>query len=208
MVVVGFWMLYDVYFTLGKPLLTVVGEEFTAGAAIVRTVMMFVGFFTLIRTEIVDFRRAAGQKPFYRRYFHLYALAIVGIFLYVGFMYGQGSDQYLTLLFHISTQGEAAAYSMIFFGVLTAMWRALRIRTLEAGLMVVAGLIVLFGNAPVFASMFPGVGPVASFWLIETINGGVRRAIYFGSTMGAITVTIRTLLAKEPAAMGAAMEEE
>ena len=103
----------------------------------------------------------------------------------------------------------SATFSMIAFYIASAAYRAFRIRSLEATLLMVAALIVMLGSVgfgTVITSHIPADpnNPVSSFriekiaqWLMLEVNTPAQRGILFGLTLGLLATALRYWLSLE-----------
>jgi hypothetical protein len=88
----------------------------------------------------------------------------------------------------------AAMFSLLAFYIANAAYRAFRIRSIEAAIMMVAAVVVMLGQIP-FGPLFihPSL-PAVRLWLIETVSTPVFRAITFGSVVAGLAMAIRIWL--------------
>lgn len=93
-------------------------------------------------------------------------------------------------------------FALLAFFIASAAFRAFRIRTVEAGLLAVAALIVMLGRVP--------VGDVMTHWLPEPLRLGTmqqwimdfpqnasKRAILIGAALGVMSTGLRVILGIE-----------
>jgi len=103
---------------------------------------------------------------------------------------------------------QAATFSLLAFYIASAAYRAFRIRTAEAGLMMVAAFIVMLGQVPIGAwltSSIPQTSPYLSFfrlemfgdWIMRWVNMPAQRGIVFGIAVGALAMSLRIWLSLE-----------
>ena len=112
----------------------------------------------------------------------------------------------------------SATFAMIAFYIASAAYRAFRIRSLEATLLMVAALIVMVGSVsfgtaitagiPFFSGVdglgHPAENPWANFrieriaqWLLLEVNTPAQRGILFGLTLGLLATSLRYWLSLE-----------
>ncbi len=102
---------------------------------------------------------------------------------------------------------SATMFSLLAFFIASAAFRAFRIRTLEAGLLAVAALIVMLGRVP--------LGDLATAWLPEWLRLGslqqwimdvpqnaAKRAILIGAALGIMATGLRVILGIERSYLG------
>lgn len=88
---------------------------------------------------------------------------------------------------------SATMYAMIAFYVASASYRAFRMRSLEATLLLSAAVLVMLGNAPI-AEQFWNQFPVIGKWLLTVINTTGQRGIAIGVAIGGFATSLRILL--------------
>ncbi len=106
----------------------------------------------------------------------------------------------------------AATFSMIAFYIASAAYRAFRIRSLEATLLMGAALIVMLGSVffgTVLTNWIPKApdNPWSNFrieniaqWLLMQVNAPAQRGILFGLTVGLLATSLRLWLSLERSA--------
>lgn len=102
---------------------------------------------------------------------------------------------------------DAAMFSLVAFYIVSAAYRAFRVKSAEAGFMMVTAAIVMLGLVPVGALLtnwLPHDGPLASFrlermtlWILTWPNMAVQRAIEFGLSVGYLAMSLRIWLSLE-----------
>jgi len=101
----------------------------------------------------------------------------------------------------------ATMFSTIGFYIISAAYRAFRIRSAEATLMLAAAFVVMLGQVPVGAYLTQGL-PAAgfwssfrleniSYWILQGPNMAAQRAMAFGIEIGALAMALRTWLSLE-----------
>jgi len=102
---------------------------------------------------------------------------------------------------------QATMFALLAFFIASAAFRAFRVRTVEAGLLAAAALIVMLGRVP--------IGDAATGWLPESIRIGAlqdwimnvpqnaaKRAILMGAAMGVMATGLRVILGIERSYLG------
>lgn len=102
---------------------------------------------------------------------------------------------------NIITPGDSTMFALIAFFIASAAYRAFRVRTKEATVLLVAAVIVLLGKAPIGDALINGWGNVAD-WILKVPNTGGFRAIIIGAAVGAFATGFRILLGLERAHLG------
>lgn len=126
-----------------------------------------------------------------------YSMVLLAALLFtmgVGFLTGgpasaQMQDIFETVLFPL----EATLFSLLAFFVITASYRAFRVRNFETGLFVVFGVIVLLGQVPVGAMLWDQF-PVIKDWVLDVPALAGARGILLGAALGTAATGLRLLL--------------
>jgi len=92
-------------------------------------------------------------------------------------------------------------FSLLAFFIASAAYRAFRLRTLEASVLLIVGTLMLLGRAPIGGAMWSGFPDIAT-WLMDVPNVAGQRAIMLGVAIGAISLCLRQLLGVERGYMG------
>ncbi len=87
----------------------------------------------------------------------------------------------------------SAMFSLLGFYIAAAAFRAFRIRSFEASLMMVAALIVMLGQTP-FGLWISDALPSVRLWILTTPSAAARRAIEFGAAIAGLMLAFRMWL--------------
>jgi hypothetical protein len=105
---------------------------------------------------------------------------------------------------HLYAPMNATMFSLLAFFIASAAFRAFRIRTLEAGLLAVAALIVMMGRVPIGNYLTAGLPHWAQIgvvqqWIMDNPQNAAKRAILMGAAMGVMATGLRVILGIERA---------
>ncbi|MDW8105817.1 MAG: hypothetical protein RMM06_11460 [Armatimonadota bacterium] len=105
---------------------------------------------------------------------------------------------------------SSTVFSLLAFHMATAAYRAFRIRSGEAALMMASAFIVMLGQIPIGLWLTHGLPPylqlpVMAQWILYIANSAAVRGMWFGMMVGAIAVGLRFWLSLE---RGAFFERE
>lgn len=101
---------------------------------------------------------------------------------------------------------DSAMFSLIAFYILSAAYRAFRIRSVESSILMLAALIVVLGLSfgVLITGAIPAEGFAANFrietwsnWLLAVVSSSSLRAIDFGVGIGALAMALRLWLGLE-----------
>jgi hypothetical protein len=88
---------------------------------------------------------------------------------------------------------QATFFALLAFFIATAAFRAFRARSFETLLMVVAGLLVLWGQMPI-SRLLGDWGPAIKDWILAVPTTAGARGILLGAALGIIATSVRVLL--------------
>lgn len=128
------------------------------------------------------------------------AFAIIGIFARfggAGFFADLNQDLYDSI---ISPLG-AAMFAILAFYIASSAYRAFRLRSLEASVMLFAAILVMLGKAPIGELVWDQF-PTISDWLVNIPNTVGQRAIMIGAAIGGFSTSLRILLGIERGHLG------
>ncbi len=191
-VVGGIIVLLD-YF-ISEPTLDSVGLALVNWVTILAAVAFILGLVNLVRVHGSRVLSGSSGWP--------YSLALLGallVTLLLGLAPGASgaSDPALSWVFaYVYQPLNAAIFSLLAFYIATAAYRTLRLRTWEAGGLLVAGVIVLLGQVPLGVQVWD-VLPQARTWLLAVVGTAGLRGIIIAAALGAIITGLRFLLAME-----------
>ena len=96
---------------------------------------------------------------------------------------------------------DATIFSMLAFYIASAAYRAFRMRTTEATILLVSAVLVMLGRAPVGPAIWPAFGPITS-WIMAVPNSAGMRGITIGIALGVMSMGLRVLLGRERGYLG------
>jgi hypothetical protein len=102
---------------------------------------------------------------------------------------------------------QSTTFALLGFFIVSAAYRAFRIRSTEAALMTIIAFIVMMGQVPigqVLTAWIPAEGPMhwlrienITNWLLTTPNTAATRGILFGAVVGNFALSLRVWLSLE-----------
>jgi hypothetical protein len=116
-------------------------------------------------------------------------------------------DVYTLLFEGLLRSLEATMFSILAFYIVSAAYRAFRIRSAEAAVLMLVALLLMMGQVPLgmaLTNWVPEEGIFAIFrienlsqYILTAINGPVQRAIGFGLGLGVLGMSLRIWLSLE-----------
>jgi hypothetical protein len=185
-----------VHFFVPLPGLGSVINGLVEWATIIAGFAVILGLVNVARVHGRRVVRREGGWP-YSAVLLLSALAVLVLGLLPG-SYGPGDAQVQWVFHYILEPLATTFFSLLAFFLASAIFRALRLRNLEATLVTVMAVIVLLGQAQI-ASYWPALEPVSRLqeWLLRVPTMAGVRAILIGAAIGAIATALRILLGLE-----------
>ncbi|MBE3590157.1 MAG: hypothetical protein IMW98_04970 [Firmicutes bacterium] len=98
---------------------------------------------------------------------------------------------------------DATIFALLAFFITSAAYRAFRVRTREATVLMITAVIVMLGVAPIGDTLIHGWNNVAR-WFMDVPNSSAMRGIALGAYLGSFAVALRILLGLERAHLGGA----
>jgi hypothetical protein len=124
-----------------------------------------------------------------------------------GFNRRFANDLYTYLFQGLYLNLEATMFSILAFYIVSAAYRAFRVRSAEAALMMITAVILMAGQVPLgmaLTNWVPADGPFAlarienfAYWVLSVVNMPVQRAIDFGLGLGMLAMSLRIWLSLE-----------
>ena len=105
------------------------------------------------------------------------------------------------LFTYVLAPSGQALYSTTAFYISTAGYRIFRFRNLDAAVLLMSGMIILWSVLPLFTGPFPFLVPMAS-WLNNVPVVAGYRAFVMGTSLGTIGLGLRIMLQKHPEVLG------
>jgi hypothetical protein len=111
------------------------------------------------------------------------------------------ADLYQHMFDYIMSPLGAAMFAILAFYIASASYRAFRMRSLEATILLIAALLVMLGRAPI-GELIWNQFPAISKWLLDVPNTAGQKAIMIGAAIGAFATSLRILLGIERGHLG------
>lgn len=140
------------------------------------------------------------------------------VMLVAGLFY-RGTLFFRSLFRDVLNSFDAAMFATLAFFIISAAYRAFRVKTAEATLLMVAALVVMLGQIPIGQYLTHWIPEKGSFisifrldnisnWLLLTVNAPATRAIGFGLGIGSLAIALRLWLSLERGAFFEAKAED
>ena len=171
---------------------------------IITAVAFFLGIYSLLHMHSMKIKRRMEGWGY-----SLFVWAGFGIMFSFGvyndgqwFWSGQAAAGGVTWMYkYVFTPCQATMFSILAFFIASAAYRTFRAKSLEAAILLVAAVFVMFGRVPISRLFWDGFPEIAQ-WLLDYPNMAVKRAIYFGVALGGISTALKIIFGIERSYLG------
>lgn len=167
---------------------------------IIQGIVLILG---VISVSQVHFRRMTRQEAGwgYSLFFFVGALAMMAAGFYNQGEQGRG-NAFDWLYDNTMVPLSATLFSMLAFFIASAAFRTFRMRSLDAGLLLTAAIIVMFGQVPWGDQLTGGYASTLVSWIMNVPNIASTRAIQIGVALGIIATSLKIILGIERSYLG------
>lgn len=184
---VGVIVLLD--FFLDNFYLNLLGQTFANWAVILATLALILGVLNLL---IVHFKKIRARKPGWG--YSIVLVLALWIVMVLGLMDPAGPNGRVAWIFdYVQYPLQATMFSLLAVFILTAAYRAFRIRRWESLFFVLSGLVVLLGVTPLGEFIWDGFANVRT-WIMTVPAMAGARGIIIGVALATIVMGLRLLL--------------
>ncbi|MBF0314673.1 MAG: hypothetical protein HQK50_09160 [Oligoflexia bacterium] len=176
----------------------------TKGLIIIGAITAFMGIYGLFSLHYLKIKRRSEGWGYS-------TLVIAGFMIMTAFgIYNNGAFMFqpqveaggISWIYeYIFNPCQATMFSILAFFIASAAYRTFRAKSLEAGILLVAAIIVMFGKVPIAGLVSEHIPEVAQ-WLLDYPNMAVKRAIFFGVALGGISTALRIIFGIERSYLG------
>jgi len=192
--IAGAIVLVDFFFKV--PLLSGSSQTALSYSVVIAAFASALGGANLLRIHL---NKVRDQKESWQ--LSLVLLAVMVFFLVLGVYQKPSGKDYQFFWNNLLQPLSATLFSTNAFFITSGAYRAFRIKTAEAAVLMVAAVLVMFGNIGVGRALwseFPAVGS----WIMRVPNAAGMRGITIGAALGAIAISLRVLLGFERSHFG------
>jgi len=97
------------------------------------------------------------------------------------------------LYYKVLVNINSSIFSLLAFFIASAAYRAFKARSVESTILLVAGLLVILGQAPIADLIWPGLSMIRD-WIMAFPNAAGQRGILIGTALGIIVFSVRRLI--------------
>ena len=172
---------------LPSPWLGRVADLLLEGALILAAFALLLGLLNVLRTHAQN----VVKGP--RRGQSIVLIVALLLTLAIGVVFPQSAAQ-AWVFDYIYLPIQATLGALLAFVVLQAAFRAFRLRTVDAAILLASSLIMLFLQIPATAALWPRLGAVRDWMLAVPVAAGIR-GLLLGVALGTMATALRILFA-------------
>ena len=202
--VIGLFMILS--FFVPHHLVSVPADFLQQCAVIVVAFGYVLGGANALRVNLDGIARRQPDWP-YKLVLVVSLLFTVGIGLKEGRHWQDDKTVSMFLYNQVYSPMQGTMFALLAFYIASAAFRAFRIRTVEAGLLAVAAVIVMLGRVPVGNAMTSWLPEPLRFgamqdWIMNVPQSAAKRAVLMGAAMGVMATGLRVILGIERSYLG------
>lgn len=179
---VGLIVLFNVFFSL--PLVNAIGAAFRDWTIVLTAFAVLLGLINLL---IVHLSRIVRRNEPSAGYSVLVVVTAVIVFA-IGLFFGLPSPPMNWIFDNMYVPLQGAFFALVAFFLATAAYRALRARSIETTLMLIAALVVFLGQAPLVNALTQ-----VKDWVLSVPSTAGVRGILLGVALGTIATGLRLI---------------
>jgi len=161
-----------------------------------------IGVINLLRGQW--YRVKTRQKGWYNNALLITTLALTSVW---GIIATTKDPTYSYVYFNLTVPLTVTVFGMLAFYIASAAVRSLRLRNIDAGIMLVAAALVMLRNIPAGAAIWSSL-PAIGGWVLDYPNLAAQRGIVIGIAIGVVAVGVRTILGYERGYLALSGEEK
>lgn len=203
----GIFML--IQFFIPHPAFTDIYKGVLRWARIIGVFALVIGVGTLAK---LHYGRIAGRSPGWG--YSIVVFTGMLITATVGIAGGPKGNWFDWIFDNVFVPLNTTMFSLLAFFIASAAYRAFRARTVDAGLLLAAAIIVMFGRVPIGDFLWQNIAPQSlvgkmpflperiAEWIMAGPNMAARRGIMIGAALGAISTSLKIILGIERSYLG------
>ena len=171
-------------------------NELTSWAQIIYAFALIVGVFGLMKYHFEKISRKDKD-----RFYNIVTILSIIVMAFLGFAFGRKDDSPFMWLFnYLQAPMQASVFSLLAFFVASAAYRGFTARNMEAVMLLLSAVIIMFGIASI-GNAIP-VFSYAANWILMNPSMTARRGIYIGIGLGTLATSLRVILGVERTYLG------
>lgn len=196
----AFFMVGDTL--LVEPVYNDLATSGTAAVAIIGSFAIILSVVMLSRTHLIRIQKKKNIVESSVLLICMWATIIWGLFRFAIQGVSPTIESVIQNIFNgIVSPGDSTIYSLTAFFIASAAYRSFRTRSIEATILLAAGVIVMLGNAPIGEIIWSGF-PSLKNWIMNVPNNAGARVIILSEIIAVIALYMRIILGYERGWMG------
>lgn len=163
--------------------------------SVIGWVAVGVGTFYGVTSEYYQVRRNPNWRQYVSSGGMFVTMIIMGIIWIWRFPASYLSDEWKWWMYNVYTNQSQAQYAIMWLFQTGAVYRVLRVRSIDATVFMIAGLSFILKSVPLFL-LIPGIAEFGSWVQYAPTLAGTRAATLTGS-LGALVIGLRALIGRE-----------
>jgi hypothetical protein len=175
--ILGLWIIAEYY--INVPLIGAAASQLKIWGVLIYSISTFLGLInmTVLNAKNVE-KKVKGEW-----YYNLYSIVLCYVMIAIGIAMTSNSGAYMWLMNNIYAPCRTTLYALTGFYIFSAAYRAFRVSTKEATVMLAVGILVMLSIVPVGPVIWPGFGQIGS-WLLDVGQLGVSRGVGISVSIG------------------------
>lgn len=188
-------VLISVELFVSMPVLSDVVKQLILWATIMVNFALILGAYNILGFHY----RQVTKKKTGEWYFSIYTIAMLIFATAVGLFMGINSQLYTFFWFNLSGWLYMCSLGIQGLFMISGAYRAMRVRSSEASLFLVAAVIVILAQIPLAGTFWPWIIPGGN-WLVAFPVTGANTGMAIGIGIGVVALGARTLYGREKTA--------
>ncbi|MCL4393467.1 MAG: hypothetical protein M1482_01390 [Chloroflexi bacterium] len=181
-IAVGVVVLFGVFFSL--PLVNDVVGAFRDWTIILTAFALLLGLVNLLSVHV---SRVIRRNEPSAGYSVMVLLTAIAVFV-IGMVFGLPSAPMAWVFDNVYVPLQGAFFALVAFFLATAAYRAMRAKSFETTLMLVAAIVVLLGQVPLFSALAQ-----LREWVLNVPSTAGTRGLLLGVALGTIATALRLI---------------
>lgn len=194
--ITGLLMIVSFFFTI--PGAQQAANVVSSWAVIILTLSVPLGVTYLVLFHYRNIRRRTPRQW----YFSVWTMVVMVLFIVTGIVLTPSHAIYKILFVNLIQPITTSMFAGYMFFITRATYRSIKLRNVEAGLLLISAIIVMLMLAPAGPLIWPPVETIG-VWILLVPTQAAIRGIVIGVALGAIILGLRTLLGWETGYLGA-----
>ena len=194
--IMGVILILEYFLTI--PVLATIGSNLRQWGIIVAGFALMLAALNLVRIHLL---RLSESKDAEEKIFSIVLLAGLFSITISGIGFGQETAVFRFLFDDMVVPLGATIFASLIFFIVSASFRAFRARNLDATLLLVAGVLIMLGKAPVGEVVWAQF-PALAEWIQDYPNLAGNRGILIGTGVGTVALGLRILTGLDRSHLG------